>query len=294
MSGKRWTADEETTLRRMLAEKARHTDIAAVLGRSADAISMHAAKLDLSRWKAKRWTNRERNKLTKLLEANVPYPAIAAKLKRTEMAVRERAERLGLAYGEQGDSLLTTARLMGVHHRAVESWIRAGALEATRSPLADRRWVITQDALTAFMTEEAHWHMWNPLAIPPGLFADWAREMRDGVTFLSVEQAATRLQVTTNAVIARIKTGAQSGVKWGHQWYVRADWLIADPVPCWKGARHPRWTGKQNAELQAIYGTVPVDEISVRVGHTVSAVRKQAMTLGLTKRHPKVARGKAA
>jgi hypothetical protein len=91
-----WTKAEATTLTRMWTTGSVMTDIAVVLGRSANSVSNKAQRMGLKRpagyryRRFKLWTDEEDARLMEMVKANVPWSEIAYQLGRSYAAVNRR------------------------------------------------------------------------------------------------------------------------------------------------------------------------------------------------------------
>lgn len=88
---RRWTTDDDTQLRALVADGSTEREIAAMLNRTLGAVGERKATLGLVVSKELPWTADEEHRLMEMLEAHHGHDAIAAALGRTRGAVFARA-----------------------------------------------------------------------------------------------------------------------------------------------------------------------------------------------------------
>lgn len=254
----RWTAEEDALLRELLAEDWTLATIGERIGRTAIACKYHRMALGLGRRKPPRWTPSEELRLIELLEAHKTYREIGKDLGRTEVAIIVRCHRMGFFLTTtNGRTVNAVAGLMGVEHDAVRWWVREGWLKAHRTDMRVHAGYVTMvedDDLLAFLENPEHWHIWEPERIREYALREWATEMRAGVRYLTVGEAAQRMYVTANCVNQMIHDGRLPAVRWGN-WRIREEDAVYPEPPSRK--RRPRavpWTEQERQCLADWWG----------------------------------------
>lgn len=205
--------------------------------------------------------------------------AIARRLGRTANAVNIRRKRLGLPSRRDGrTSSRAVTDLLGVAcSKTVTRWIEQGFLKARRGQAAGgaKQWVITQDALLAFLAEPSHWQLWKPEAITDKGLREWACEIRRGERYLSTAEVGRRLGVTSHAVSAWIRSGKLPAFRRGN-WFVRERDLRGF-VPPYQGPKtgmhQANWSHAEDEQLIALRSVGRTfDAIAQELGRSVCSV----------------------
>lgn len=277
-----WTAEEEATVRRMVADGATDDAIAAAVGRTAGAVGYRRHKLRLVNL-PRPWTKAECHRLVELMEQHHTYAEAAAILGRGVSAVRERCWKLDAAMTTaNGRTVSEIARRLGVDHKTVAWWIRRGYLKGHRltAPMGRGQLLIVEhEDLTTFLEDERHWHLWTPERITESGLREWATELRGHVRFLTTQEVADRLCVTHYQVCKLISQGRIPAVKRGNNWLIRADRLVR-PVERPK-LRGPDVTDRERATIRRLWGTVPAAAIARRLKRPGTTVHRIAHAMGL-------------
>lgn len=102
--------------------------------------------------------------------------------------------------------------------KTVSYWIKRGWLNGRKGQRrgGHRQWMIHPDDLLAFIEDPDHWHRWNPERIPDAGLRDWATELRRGVRFLTLTEAADRACVQPQTVNQWIRKGWLPAVRNGN------------------------------------------------------------------------------
>lgn len=134
------------------------------------------------------------------------------------------------------------ARTLGVHDKAVCTWIDRGFLRAKLGKPSGGwkpQWYIRPRAVERFLHDERYWHIWRPERITDAALRERMTELRGHVRYLTPGEVAHRLYVTTNAVNHWINKGWLPARKWGNWWILESD-LETFELPRIGGPRGPR------------------------------------------------------
>lgn len=166
------------------------------------------------------WTRARLWKLMECIERGWEDERIAAALGTTVGAIQLARKRHGIP--SRTKTLLsaqTAAQRLGLGcGKTIVHWIESGWLTGRRGPRrgANRQWLIHPDDVLAFMERPEHWHRWHPERIPdPGL-REWATELRFGVRFLTMTEAAKRCFVEPQTVYQWVRKGWLPAVRNGN------------------------------------------------------------------------------
>lgn len=186
-----------------------------------------------------RWPPERLARLDRALDRGLTDAQAARRFQTTKDAVLKLRHRRGIE--PSGARFLTAsevaARLGWRHPKVVLDWLHAGYLPARRQPnggFAEWRWLISEDALTAFLADPEHWHRWDEWRIADPALREWATELRGGY-YLTTREVAERFHVWQTVVVGWIAKGElparrRGGDKSG-QWLVRAADLAGFVVP---------------------------------------------------------------
>jgi excisionase family DNA binding protein len=179
------------------------------------------------------WIPAEEERLVELVEAHHSYKFIASKLRRTVTAIRIRLQRslhTSLTDPENGaQSMRKTALRLGMRYEAMRSFIRHGWLVAQPGSQVQ---LVEDEALLRFLENPDHWHNWDPQRITDPDLKEWAIDLRRGVAFLSVKEAARQLMIAETTIDDWIRSGDLRVVKaYNGYRFIRSDWLKDTPVP---------------------------------------------------------------
>lgn len=124
------------------------------------------------------------------------------------------------------------ARLMGVSHATVRQWIARGWLHGRRNHGGQpakhpkkRKWLITEQALIAFLSVREAWPGWQPASVrDPDLRAEASRlRIASGGHWLKVADLARRCGYHSNYGDDWVRLGLLSSarvMRYGRAWYV--------------------------------------------------------------------------
>jgi hypothetical protein len=296
-----WTPADLERLRAYWAARVPLVDIAEALGRTPAAVQERKRLLGLTRKRPRDYTPEEDWRMAELLEAHTPYPAVAAALGRTEGSVRGRATLLGTPMTRaNGRTVTAVSRLLGVESKTVAWWVREGWLRAVGpgTPMGKGTLrVVEEEDLTAFLEDEALWHLWEPSRITDPALRDWATAERRGLVFLTGAQAGDRLGLSHHRVNQLIhkgrlravrRGGAGQAVRWrstdrplGGNWLIRSDWLVVAPSGLSK-TKGRRITDADRRLIRRWWGRVPATWLARHLGlKSDGAVHKAARAMGL-------------
>lgn len=166
------------------------------------------------------WTTARLWKLMELIERGWSDEQIAAALGTTANGVNIARKRNRIP--SRTRTLLSAraaADRVGVKcAKTVVAWIEHGWLKGKQGPRRGPfpQWQIHPDDLIAFMEDPGHWHRWHPERIPDAGLRQWATELRRGVRFLSLTEAAGRAFVQPATIHQWIKKGWLPAVRNGN------------------------------------------------------------------------------
>ena len=220
------------------------------------------------------WTARDSARVVEMIEDHRSYAEIAAALGRTEKAVQVWCKRHGLSVTKSaGHTVNSVARLMGVDAKTVARWCDRGWLKAHRTGLkaySGSIRVVEHEYLLGWLEDPRYWHLWQPERIQDHGIREWAMEMRAGVRFLTVGEAAERMGVHVSTVNSHIHRGLIRAVRRGN-WVIRE----ADAVYTETSRKGQRRGQPLSAEEQRIvrrwWGREPVSAINRRLGRPPGA-----------------------
>lgn len=178
---------------------------------------------------SRNWTEDDLFVLDEMIHQGLSNRAIASRLGRSAEAVEIKRKRMGLR--SRLDATLNgrkVARLLGVKcSKTVTWWLRNGWLEGR---YLNRRWLITEEDLLAFLGDPNYWQLWEPERITDAPLREWAVEQRTE-QYLPAGEVARRYSVTTKAVYQWVMRGRLRAVRRGNgNWLVPASALV-DFVP---------------------------------------------------------------
>lgn len=207
-----------------------------------------------SRWK---WSAEDLLRLEELLARGWTDRKIGEVLGCSAVAVQVVRKSHGIAPRSR---VLLTARAvatkLGVRcSKTVVWWIRSGYLKGRRGQRAgpNRMWYVTEDALLSFLEDERYWHLWSLASVELSL-RPWVAEIRNGTSFLTTGQVATRLCVVHSAVNQWIHRGLLPAVRRGN-WLIRESDLQGFVLPCErskKGKRPRRFSAQEDGQLLSL------------------------------------------
>lgn len=290
---RRWSAEDDATLRVLQGAGLSYPEIGAALDRTAIAVRWRRATLDLVPRRGRTppaWTEREERRLLLLLERHWSYARISRDLGRSVIAIKDHCSLLGGI--RVGATLLTAngttptevARRLGVEQQTVVWWIQQGWLRATVVGTQMGRGVIRiveRADLEAFLGAERFWHLWDPARVVDPVERHRRLAERGGLTFLTTGEVGDRLAMTHEAVNLAIRRGRIRAVRPGlGNWLVRSDWLVlAERRP-----PSPRRfvTERDGPRIRALWTRIPATEIAARLGcASTHAVVRAARAMGL-------------
>lgn len=168
------------------------------------------------------WTPAQVEAVNAGIERGESYAVIAKRIGRTTTAVHVWTKRnIESVRAQRPMSARDVHRLMGMCEdgKWAPTMIRRGWLKAQRGFIAGRSrvWVVTEEALLAFLGNPEHWHTWNPNRVRRADLRAWALETRTE-RFFTIGQVARRYVVTTAAVAAWIDRGELEARRFGNHW----------------------------------------------------------------------------
>lgn len=280
-----WTAAEDAELLAMHQAGRPFKEMAARLGRSFPSVAGRRRQLRLTRRKTPNWTRAEEARLVEMLEAHRSYAQIGRALGRSVEACQIRAKHLGIGFRSAGGYTLNgVARLMGVDVHTPMWWVREGWLRARRTRQRQGPNCITftsHEALVAFLEDETHWHLWEPDRITDAGLREYATEIRRGLRFLTLSEAAPLLGVTIGGLNSAIRAGRIKGVKRAANWLIRSDWLI--PWESIRGGWQKRGplTNREREYIRLWWARKPATLIAREIGASDTTVCRGAVAMGL-------------
>jgi hypothetical protein len=185
-------------------------------------------------------------------------------------------------------------------------WIREGWLRAVGPGTRLGRGVlrlVEEEDLTAFLSDEALWHLWEPSRITDIALRDWALEQRRGLVFLTGAQAGDRLGLSHHRVNQLIHKGRLRAVRrggagqavrrraterpLGGNWLIRSDGLVVAPSSLTK-TKGRRITADDRRLIRRWWGRVPATWLARHLGlKSDGQLHKAAREMGL----PPIGRG---
>lgn len=283
MNKRRWTAEDDDGVRRGHAAGLRYKAIAALLGRSVPAIKGRAALLGLTAPKPPVWTAEEEAQLLALMETHKTYAEIGRLLKRSRTAVQDRATHVLKTSARtcNGMPMLAIGRLLGIDGKTPAWWADQGWLVSHRYGQHKRGAfrIVEYDDMLAFLSDPRYWHVWDPERIRDAGLRLWARELREGVVFLTLPEAAARLCMSPAGVNRAIREGRLPAAKYGGYWRVRADQCVM-----WE-RRKPtaqRFATVEDYEfVERHWGTHPISWLATERRLSTATIAKIGTALGL-------------
>lgn len=283
---RRWAPEEDERLRVLRAEGLSNEVIGLAMNRTTLSVRSRCKYLRLSRTKEPRWTAQEEHRLVEMVEQHHSFSAIGRTLNRSVGAVRIRAVRLNVShlFAGIGKPINSMALVLGVDSKTVTWWVNRGYLKAhdagTERRSRGRQRIIEWDDLEAFLENEEHWCLWEPERIKDAGLRAWTREMRAGITFLTIGQAAERLCVTHFTVNRAIREGRLRGYRGKPNWMVRSDhcimWDRKTPAP------RQYATIEDMAFIERWWSLQPATWIARRINKTPMLVSLTATRMGLS------------
>lgn len=174
---------------------------------------------DAARKPQRTWTRTRLMQLASLLEEGLTDAAIARKLGTTVNGVKLARKRYGIKPRTAVLlSATTIARRLGIGcGKTVTRWLESGWLRGRRGQRRgpNRQWYVTEAAVLDFLEDPAHWHRYDPARIVDADIREWVTELRRGVRFLSMTEAAERCFVEPKTVYQWIRRGWLPAVRPG-------------------------------------------------------------------------------
>lgn len=163
----------------------------------------------------RRWGPRERWQLMGLLERGYSDADVGAVFGVTEDAIQKARRRYGIpAASDLGWSGAKFAAALGICRQTAYRLIRARAVRAIRT-----RWgqfLIPREAVLDFVADPAWWGTWEPENVSDPWLSDYVRRVRPPGQYLTSEQAAERLCVSTQTVLKWADQGVLPSIQAGH------------------------------------------------------------------------------
>lgn len=280
-----WTAEQDQRIRSMRAAGAPWRSVAAAVGRTYASAVARGGQLGVCTPMMPRWTPAEDFRLLGMLEQHHAFARIATRLGRSVVAVRARASEIGAALRTaNGATVAQVARDLGVGRHTVtwwiaRRWLRAHTAGARRGHGTPR--MIERADLEAFLEAERFWHLVDPARVADPDLRAWLLDVRDGVTFLSTEEAGARLALTGGRVRELAQEGRIRSVRRGHAMLIRSDWVVVPPEkPRTPGPRQV--TEADHDRIRRLWGRRPATRIAAQLGcKSTTGVMRAARALGL-------------
>ena len=181
------------------------------------------------------WTPELLGRLTDLLELGWDDARIARALGATTSSVLFARRRRGIPPARrQAHTTVSVGRIVGCSKDRVLRWIREGHLPSYAGPETGRgpMRLVRYSDLLAFLEAPHHWHRWDPERMSPHCGLQWwARELRQGVRFLTIAEIAERYCVQYRTVLDWIEHGELPVVRDAHRVFAREDTLASFKPP---------------------------------------------------------------
>lgn len=236
------------------------------------------------------WRAEEDARLEALLDSESDYRRIGQILGRPSCGVVARRRLLGIpAPLNEHPTVSRTAKLLGVRHETVARWIQDKRLTAHlvghRVRKMQKRVCYWED-ICAFLENEDNWHLVDPGGIADSGLREWATEIRHGLVFLTSEQAARILHVTSWMVLMYARRGCLRSVRIGNLAIaIRSDWLQDFQARGFTPqSKHPGhdWTEEEDRYLREHRPTNYVIDLARSLMRPKTSVYNRCKLLGLT------------
>ncbi len=201
------------------------------------------------------WTTEDEWAVADGLAEGRTYAQIAKRLGRSTNSVKVYCARNVKVLAVRPYSCRTVAELLGLGcAKTVAKWIERGWLSGARSSVGAgvaRRWIVTEDALLAFLADPAHWQRWDAERITNRELREWATETR-AERYWTQAEVAKRFSVVTGTVGAWLDRGFLAYVDTGSHRMVRESDLATFVMPSERqkaGKTARRFTPEEDARL---------------------------------------------
>lgn len=206
----------------------------------------------------KAWTPAEAMKVEDWLSEGLSVAQISRRLGRSENSVKVWTGRNVKIKATRPMTARRVADILGVPcSKTVAWWIGEGWLAARKGQRVarGRMWIVTEEALFAFLGDCAHWHRWEPERITEWTIREWATELRGDVRFLTQTDVAARYHVVRGTVQRWIDDGYLPAIDHGSHRMIEASALVGFVIPSERD-RHGRprqpFTAIEDARLLAL------------------------------------------
>ncbi|MBF8255100.1 MAG: hypothetical protein HW375_7 [Anaerolineales bacterium] len=231
-----------------------------------------------SRTPERAWTSEQLHKLEDLLGLGLGDEEIGRRLGRSAIAVNSTRKRRGLPSRRRSyNTCRNVAGRLGMGcSKTVAKWIKRGWLRARAGQRVGmyHDWVISEDALLAFLEDPRYWMAWDVAKVTDSLLGVWVRELRTE-RWLSVGEVCERYFVSYQAVNTWIRRKHVRASRWGN-WWIRDSDLEGFVAPCNRprpGQSHRRFTPDELRELVRLKDEgKTLQQIADRMGRNVGSI----------------------
>ena len=226
----------------------------------------------------KAWTAEDDMRLSDLIEQCKSDEQIAKAMGRSVNSVHVRASRTLSRRELRYMSARAVTAALGVScSKTVTRWVDAGYIKGARSRIGaggNRRWMVTEDALMAFVQDSQHWHRWDASRIPDPDLREWALEVRTE-EYLTEGEVARRCVVGVATVRQWIDKGYLPSVRNGNH-LIPASALVGFVLPSMRdrsGYTARRFTPAEDRLLLQLRGgdALSWHAIAERMGRAVGS-----------------------